>query len=345
MEESSESPLVLVHRPPTLAYMDDHLSRNFRLLNAHLSPDPLPVFLSRHAASVTAFVNIGRLKIDAELLSHLPSLQLLVCTSVGTDHVDLSECKRRGIAVTNAGDAFSDDVADCAVGLLLSVLRRIPAGDRYVRSGNWSKPGQFQLGIKIKRYVVVGYRESLDKDENYLMNLVSGKRVGIIGLGSIGSRIAKRLEPFGCIISYNSRTQKQSIPYRYYSDVLSLAADNDVLVLCCSLTDKTRHVVNREVMESLGKEGVIINVGRGGLIDEKEMVKCLVEGVIGGAGLDVFEKEPQVPEELFGLDNVVLSPHAAVATPGALESVAEVAIANLKAFFSNQPLVSPVRLG
>ncbi|CAF2082809.1 unnamed protein product [Brassica napus] len=322
MEESSESPLVLVHRPPTLAYMDDHLSRNFRLLNAHLSPDPLPVFLSRHAASVTAFVNIGRLKIDAELLSHLPSLQLLVCTSVGTDHVDLAECKRRGIAVTNAGDAFSDDVADCAVGLLLSVLRRIPAGDRYVRSGNWSKPGQFQLGIK-----------------------VSGKRVGIIGLGSIGSRIAKRLEPFGCIISYNSRTQKQSIPYRYYSDVLSLAADNDVLVLCCSLTDQTRHVVNREVMESLGKEGVIINVGRGGLIDEEEMVKCLVEGVIGGAGLDVFEKEPQVPEELFGMDNVVLSPHAAVATPGALESVAEVAIANLKAFFSNQPLVSPVRLG
>ena len=225
--------------------------------------------------------------------------------------------------------------------------------------------------LQTKRYIVVGYRESVDKDENYLMNLVlfyesvcvffiyylfyfnesvlllqvSGKRVGIIGLGSIGSRIAKRLEPFGCIISYNSRTQKQSIPYRYYSDVLSLAADNDVLVLCCSLTDQTRHVVNREVMESLGKEGVIINVGRGGLIDEEEMVKCLVEGVIGGAGLDVFEKEPQVPEELFGMDNVVLSPHAAVATPGALESVAEVAIANLKAFFSNQPLVSPVRLG
>ncbi|KAJ4915598.1 Glyoxylate/hydroxypyruvate reductase HPR3 [Raphanus sativus] len=322
MSESSESPLVLVHRTPTLTYMDDHLSRNFRLLKTYASPDPLPVFLSRHAASVTAFVNIGRLKIDAELLSHLPSLQLLVCTSVGTDHVDLAECKRLGIAVTNAGDAFSDDVADCAVGLLISVLRLISVGDRYVRSGKWAKPGEFQLGTK-----------------------VSGKRVGIIGMGTIGSRIAKRLEPFGCIISYNARTQKQSIPYRYYSDVLSLAADNDVLVLCCSLTDQTRHVVNREVMESLGKEGVIINVGRGELIDEKEMVKCLVEGVIGGAGLDVFEKEPQVPEELFGLDNVVLSPHAAVATPGALESVAQVAIANLKAFFSNQPLVSPVRLG
>ncbi|KAF8099870.1 hypothetical protein N665_0236s0031 [Sinapis alba] len=149
MSESSESPLVLVHRPPTLPYMDHHLSRNFRLLNAHASPDPLTVFLARHASSVTAFVNIGRLKIDAELLTHLPSLQLLVWTSVGIDHVDLAECKRRGIAITNAGDAFSDDVADCAVGLLISVLRRIPAGDRYVRSGKWAKPGEFQLGIKV----------------------------------------------------------------------------------------------------------------------------------------------------------------------------------------------------
>ncbi|ESQ35576.1 hypothetical protein EUTSA_v10008209mg [Eutrema salsugineum] len=321
MADSSDPPLVLVHRRPSLDYFDELLSRNFRVLNLHDSSDPLPIFLSRHASSVRAFVNVGRLEIDAELLSHLPSLQLLVCTSVGTDHVDLAECMRRGVAVTNAGDAFSEDVADCAVGLLISVLRRIPAGDRFVRSGNWAKSGNFQLGTK-----------------------VSGKRVGIVGLGSIGSLIAKRLEAFGCIISYNSRSQKQSIPYQYSPDILSLAANNDVLVLCCALTDQTRHIVNREVMESLGKNGVIINVGRGGLIDEKEMVKCLVEGVIGGAGLDVFENEPKVPEELFGLDNVVLSPHAAVATPGSLNNVTQVALANLKAFFSNQPLISPVRL-
>lgn len=177
-----------------------------------------------------------------------------------------------------------------------------------------------------------------------LLLQVSGKRVGIVGLGSIGSSIAKRLEPFGCIISYNSRSQKQSIPYMYYPDVLSLAANNDVLILCCSLNEQTRHIVNREVMDSLGKDGVIINVGRGGLIDEKEMVKCLIQGVIGGAGLDVFENEPKVPEEFFGLDNVVLTPHAAVATPGSLNNVTEIALANLNAFFSNQPLVSPVQL-
>ncbi|KAL1198174.1 Glyoxylate/hydroxypyruvate reductase HPR3 [Cardamine amara subsp. amara] len=321
MSESSDPPLVLLHRLPSFNYFDENLSRDFRILNTDTLSEPLPIFLSRHAASIRAIVSVGGLSITSELISHLPSLQILVCTSVGVDHVDLAECKRRGIAVTNAGNAFSDDVADFAVGLLISVLRRIPAADRYVRSGNWENLGDFQLGSK-----------------------VSGKRVGIVGLGSIGSFIAKRLEPFGCIISYNSRSQKQSSPYQYYSDILSLAANNDVLVLCCSLTDQTHHIVNREVMESLGKDGVIINVGRGKLIDEKEMVKCLIEGVIGGAGLDVFEDEPEVPEVLFGLDNVVLSPHAAMATPGSVNNVAEVALANLKAFFSNQPLISPVQL-
>ncbi|CAN6927249.1 unnamed protein product [Brassica oleracea] len=179
---------------------------------------------------------------------------------------------------------------------------------------------------------------------------------------SIGSLIAKRLEPFGCIISYNSTSKKQRIPYRYYllssyillyyPDLLSLAANNDVIVLSCALNDQTHHIVNREVMEALGKKGIIINVGRGGLIDEMEMVKCLVDGVIGGAGLDVFEIEPGVPEELFGLDkffffgldNVVLSPHAAMVTQGSLDNIAQLALANLTAFFSDQPLISPVRL-
>ncbi|XP_010476225.1 PREDICTED: glyoxylate/hydroxypyruvate reductase HPR3-like [Camelina sativa] len=321
MAGASDTPLVLLHRPPSLDFMDEILSRNFRILNTDTSSEPLPIFLSRHASSARAFVVVGRFFVTAEILSYLPSLQLLVCGSVGFDHVDLAECKRRGVVVTNARNAFSDDVADCAVGLLISVLRRIPAGDRFIRSGDWEKYGEFRLGSK-----------------------VSGKRVGILGFGSIGSFVAKRLEGFDCVISYNSRSEKPSVPYRYYSDILSLAANNDVLVLCCSLTEQTHHIVNREVMESLGKDGVIINVGRGKLIDEKEMVKCLVDGVIGGAGLDVFENEPAVPEELFGLENVVLSPHSGVATQGSLDNVAEITLANLKAFFSNRPLLSPVQL-
>ena len=145
----SESSLVLVQRPPTFDFMDELLSRNFPVLTTHhTSSAPLPNSLSRHA-SIRAVVNMAMLKLDADLLSHLPSLQLLVCTSVGTEHIDLAECKRRGIAVTNAGEAFSEDVADCAVGLLISVLRKIPAADRYVRSEKWVKFGEFQLGIKV----------------------------------------------------------------------------------------------------------------------------------------------------------------------------------------------------
>ncbi|KFK43522.1 hypothetical protein AALP_AA1G136400 [Arabis alpina] len=185
MAEYSDPPVVLLYRPATLDFMDEILSRNFRVLHTHTSSDPIPIYLSGQAALARAFVNICLLPVTDELLSKLPSLQIIVLTSVGVDHIDFAACKRRGIVVTNAGNAFSEDVADTAVGLLISVLRRIPAADRYVRSGNWAKSGDFKLGSK-----------------------VSGKRVGIVGLGSTGSLIAKRLKPFGCIISYNSRNQK-----------------------------------------------------------------------------------------------------------------------------------------
>nr|CAB3486365.1 unnamed protein product [Digitaria exilis] len=147
---------------------------------------------------------------------------------------------------------------------------------------------------------------------------VSGKRVGIVGLGKIGTLVARRLAAFGCTIAYTSRSPKPSSPYAFFPTVLALASNNDVLVLTCALTEETRHVVNRDVMEALGKDGVLVNVGRGGLVDEPEMVRCLKEGVIGGAGLDVYENEPNVPEELFEMENV--------------------------AFFAGRPLLSRVTL-
>ncbi|KAL1214753.1 Glyoxylate/hydroxypyruvate reductase HPR3 [Cardamine amara subsp. amara] len=317
-----EPAVVLVHRPPALDFIDEPLSRHrINALYTHTSPDSLQDFLSTHAASVRAVVSLGKLPMTAEFMSNLPSLGIVVCASVGFDHVDLDECRRRRIVVTNAGDAYGEDVADLAVGLLLSVLRRIPSVDRYVRSGRWTRLWDYPVGLKLDR-----------------------KKVGIVGLGNIGSLVAKRLEPFGCIISYNSRSPKPGVPYVYYPDILSLAADNDLLILCCSLTDETHHIVNRRVMETLGTNGVIINVGRGGLIDEKEMVKCLVKGVIWGVGLDVFDNEPEVPQELFNLENVVLSPHSAGMTAESLTNVSEVTVANLKAFFSDQPLMFTVQL-
>lgn len=171
-----------------------------------------------------------------------------------------------------------------------------------------------------------------------------GKRVGIVGLGSIGMEVAKRLEPFGCTILYHSRKKKTFVTYQFYSTVFELATSSDALVLCCSLNEQTRHMVNKEVMLALGNKGVIVNVGRGSLIDEQELVKCLMEENIGGAGLDVFENEPNVPQQLLALDNVVLSPHNAAFTVETFMAATQVVQENLEAFFSNKSLITQVHL-
>ncbi|KAJ1414845.1 hypothetical protein SESBI_18520 [Sesbania bispinosa] len=262
--------------------------------------------------------------INALVLQLLPCLKLVVTTSTGTDHIDLSECQCRGIQVTNiAGSLFSQNVADMAVALLIGVLTKISAADRFVRTHMRSGLREFPLCSNSK---------------------LRGKRIGIVGLGNIGMEVAKRLEAFGCIILYLSRNKKPFISYPFYSNMVELAATSDAIVLCCPLNEQTRHMVNKEVMLALGNRGVIINVGRGPLIDEKELVKCLMEGQIGGAGLDVFENEPNVPQELLAMDNVVLSPHSAAFTTETYLATAELVAENLEAFFSNKPLITPVIL-
>lgn len=172
---------------------------------------------------------------------------------------------------------------------------------------------------------------------------MGGKRIGIVGLGNIGTGVATRLQAMGCIISYTSRQKKPSTPFTFYPDVIQLASDSDALILCCALTDDTRYMINNKVMTALGKNGVIVNVARGAVIDELELVKCLAEGVIGGAGLDVYENEPNVPKELLQMDNVVVLPHSSACTIECFRDAAEIVIGNLEAFFTNKPLITPVR--
>ena len=176
----------------------------------------------------------------------------------------------------------------------------------------------------------------------FMMLQLGGKRVGIVGLGSIGSAVARRLGAFGCTILYHSKRKKPSVSYKFFSNVTDLAAESDVLITTCALTDETHHIIDKEVMLALGKDGIIINVGRGALVDEKELVRCLMEGEIGGAGLDVFKNEPVVPQELFHMDNVVLTHHQAVFTPESFDGLLEVVMGNLEAFFSNKPLLTPI---
>ncbi|XP_043716209.1 glyoxylate/hydroxypyruvate reductase HPR3-like [Telopea speciosissima] len=314
-------PMVLQLRPvPSIASVEDRFLKKFRFLKAWESSMPLDLFLTTHAQSVRALLCSGDTPVTADALRCLPSLQCIVTASAGLNHIDLAECRRRGVSIANSGDAFSEDIAECAVALYFDVLRRISAADRYVRQGLWPKKGAYPLGSRL-----------------------AGKRVGIVGLGHIGSEVAKRLVALGCSVSYNSREKKSSIEFPYYSDVRELAANSDALILCCAWTKETHHIINRDVLLALGKKGVIINVGRGALIDEKELIECLMQGETGGAGLDVFENEPNVPKELCALDNVVLSPHRAVSTPESYLSLQDLLIANLEAFFTNKPLVSEVK--
>ncbi|XP_051132746.1 glyoxylate/hydroxypyruvate reductase HPR3-like [Andrographis paniculata] len=313
-------PELLVLGPPLCFQIcDKDFSSRFRILRSWESPLPLHQFLRAEAQATQVALCSGLFSFSADVLRDLPSLRLLLTSSAGVNNVDLVECSRRGVEVANAAGIYSADVADFAVGLLLDVLRKISAGNRFVKNGLWSKQGAYPLGSKL-----------------------GGKRVGIVGLGSIGNEIAKRLKPFGCSISYSSRNKKLSVPYVFYSDVCKLAAASDILIICCALTEETHHLINREVMLSLGKGGIIINIARGAVVDEKELVNCLKRGDISGAGLDVFENEPLVPEELCELDNVVLTPHCAVFTKESPREVFELVCKNIEAFYSHRPLLSSV---
>lgn len=170
----------------------------------------------------------------------------------------------------------------------------------------------------------------------------SGQSIGIVGLGRIGSAIAKRAEAFGCPISYHSRSEKPRVSYKYYPSAVELARHCRILVVACALTEETRHIIGREVLDALGPEGVLINIGRGAHVDEPELVSALVEGRLGGAGLDVFENEPEVAEELLRMDNVVLLPHVGSDTVETSTVMADLVLANLEAHFAGNPLPTPV---
>ncbi|KAH7577819.1 hypothetical protein JRO89_XS01G0303800 [Xanthoceras sorbifolium] len=377
-QQPKDLPGVLVVKPPPplTLFGDKFVSEKFKLLKAWESLLPLEEFLISNSQSIQAILCSGASPVTPDILRLLPSLRLVVTASAGLNHINLPECHRRGITVTNSGNVFSDDCADAAVGSLIDVWRKVSAADRYVRQGLWMTRGDYALGSKnsffraklnrffviisikrlefeylkaksnvkrtqacfLKSKIVVKRNGLLVDDLNHQLG---GKRVGIVGLGRIGLEVAKRLEAFGCTILYNSRKEKP-VSYTFYSNICELAANSNALIICCGLTDQTRHMIDRQVLLALGKKGVIVNIGRGPIIDEKELVRCLVEGEIGGAGLDVFENEPNVPQELFALDNVVMSPHSAAFTTESFIALCELVVGNLEAFFSDKPLLSPV---
>ncbi len=255
---------------------------------------------------------------DAGLIAAYPKLEIIACNSVGVDGIDLEAARARGVIVTNTPGVLTDCVADMAFALLLAATRRIAEGDRLVRAGDWPRR---ELGL--------GWR-------------VTGKRLGIIGLGRIGRAIARRAAGFEMSVAYHARNRQDDVDYVYHADPASLAAESDVLALSCPGGDVTRHLVDGQVLAALGPDGILINVARGSVVDETALVAALANRSIRAAGLDVYQDEPNVPAELFALDNVVLAPHQASATVETRRAMGELLVENLVRHFAGKPVLTPV---
>ena len=262
-----------------------------------------------------AIVAGGASVIDAAMMAALPRLEIIAVNGVGFDGIDLDAARARGIRVTTTPDVLTEDVADLAIALMLAVQRRVAFNDRRVRDGDWMVPAGRQA---------------------------SGRRIGIFGLGRIGQAIARRAEPFAKELLYTARHSKPDLPWRFVPKIGELAAASDVLILSAPGGEETHHIVDADVLAALGPDGVLINVARGGLVDEAALIEALATGTIAGAGLDVFENEPDVPRALRHMDHVVLSPHQGSATEAGRAAMAALVLANLDAHFAGKPLPTPL---
>lgn len=270
------------------------------------------------ADDAVAAITSSRFGVTNSQIDALPKLRAIVHFGVGYETTDVAYARSKDIVVSNTPDVLTDCVADLAVGGLIDVLRRLSDAERFVRRGDWSR-GQYPLATK-----------------------VTGKRVGILGLGRIGQAIARRLTGFDMAISYHSRHSVPGVPYTYVDSPVALASSVDVLVVATSGGAATAGLVSAEVLAALGPAGYLVNISRGTVVDEPALVSALVDGRLAGAALDVFADEPKVPASLLDLDNVVLLPHIASATHETRQAMGDLAFANLRQFLTDGTLVTPV---
>ena len=274
-------------------------------------------YLSEIKTEVDAIAVMGGYKITSELMKSMPNLKIIACYGVGYDAIDINYAKSLGIKVTNTPEVLNDEVADTAIALMLCVYKKIVDADSFARNNSWLN-GDFPLTKKF-----------------------SGTKLGIVGMGRIGKAIAKRAEAFDCEISYHSRNKKD-VKYKYIGDLNQLAQEVDTLCVITPGGKETEKLVNKKVLSSLGKNGVIINVARGSVIDQDELIRCLENNLILAAGLDVYTNEPNIPEKLINLKNTVLLPHIASGTVETRNAMGQLVFDNIKNYFKNKSLISQV---
>jgi lactate dehydrogenase-like 2-hydroxyacid dehydrogenase len=258
-------------------------------------------------------------RIDGAFMSRFPKLELISSFGVGYDHVDAAWAGAHGITVTNTPDVLTEEVADTALGLLLCTVREFGQAERYLRAGEWVK-------------------------DNYPLSKATmrDRTVGMVGLGRIGQSIARRLDAMHVPVVYHSRRPVAGVPYRHYPKLLDMARDVDVLLVITPGGAETRNLINAEVLAALGPDGILINMARGSVVDEAALIKALKDQTILSAGLDVFQREPEVPAELIAMDHVVLFPHLGSASVATREQMDQLVVDNLVAWAAGKPPLTPV---
>jgi lactate dehydrogenase-like 2-hydroxyacid dehydrogenase len=303
--------------PPKLIIVDG-LAPKFTLHRLDTAADR-PELVAKVAPNIRAIaVSVVTENVPGAFLAGLPNLEIVSTFGVGYSHIDTAWAGAHGVTVTNTPDVLTEEVADTALGLLLCTVRDLPRADRFVRAGEWSK-GEFPLSATLR-----------------------DRTVGLLGMGAIGQAIARRLDAFKVPVVYCTRRPLPDLPYRHYPDLLAMARGVDVLIAIVPGGPVTRHLVNAGVLDALGPSGIFINVARGSVVDEQALITALKNQTILAAGLDVFENEPHVPDELRAMENVVLFPHLGSATVATRNKMDQLVVDNLLAWAAGKPPLTPV---
>jgi lactate dehydrogenase-like 2-hydroxyacid dehydrogenase len=302
---------------PMMPMIEEQLERHFTVERLYKAADKEKL-LADFGPKVKALGATPGGKVDAALMQKLPKLEIIGSFGVGYDAVDAKWAGEHGIVVTNTPDVLNEEVADTALGLLLATIRQLPQADAYVREGKWlAKP--FPLTVTLQ-----------------------DRTVGVVGMGRIGKAIAKRLEAFNAPVVYHSRNKADGVAYKHYPDLKAMARDVDVLIVITPGGPATKHLVNKDVLEALGPNGIVVNVARGSVIDEQALIAALRDKKILSAGLDVFEDEPRVPQALIDMEHVVLLPHVGSASVHCRNLMGQLVVDNLVAWANGKPPLTPV---
>lgn len=276
-------------------------------------------FLARVAEIIRGIAAGNHSHVDAALIERLPRLEIVANFGVGYDSVDVRAAAEHGVIVTNTPDVLTEEVADTAIGLLLMTVRELAAAERHLREGKWRSHDAYPLTASLR-----------------------GRTVGIVGLGRIGAAIARRLDAMRVPVVYHTRHRREGVPYRHYADIRGMAQAVDTLIVVVPGTAATRHLIGADVLKALGPDGVLVNIGRGSVVDEAALIEALKNRTILAAGLDVFADEPNVPEALIALDNAVLLPHVGSASIHTRDAMGQLVVDNLKSWFAEGKPLTPV---